>query len=165
MPRQPEARVLIQIDRQRLELYRDGQLLRSYPVSTARNGPGEARDSGCTPRGRHRIRLKIGAGCPSGTVFVARRPTGECYSPELAEANPRRDWILSRILWLTGDEPGYNRGGSCDTLRRYIYIHGTPDGEPMGEPCSHGCVRMRNDDVIDLFELVSAGTPVEIRER
>jgi L,D-transpeptidase YbiS len=103
-----------------------------YPVSTARNGPGERRGSGCTPRGWHRIRIKIGAGLPLDTVFVGRRPTGEIYGPELAARHPERDWILTRILWLTGLEPGRNRGGECDTLRRFIYIHGCPDTAPDG---------------------------------
>jgi len=140
----------------------DGCVLASYAISSARNGPGEQRDSGCTPRGLHRVRIRIGDGCPEGTVFLGRRPTGEIYQPELAERFPERDWILTRILWLTGMESGRNRGGCVDTLRRYIYIHGCPDTEPMGEPCSHGCIRMRNADLMELFELVPAGTMVEI---
>lgn len=136
----------------------------SYSVSTALNGPGETEGSGCTPRGKHRIRIKIGAGSASGSVFVGRRPTGEIYDTDLSENNPDRDWILSRILWLTGLEPGKNRGGRVDTLRRYIYIHGTPDTEPMGLAKSHGCIRMRNSDVIDLFDRVENGDRVEIIE-
>ena len=139
-----------------------GAELKSYSVSTALNGPGEIRDSGCTPRGRHIIRARIGAGCAKNTVFVGRRATGEIYSPALGEQFPRRDWMLSRILWLSGCEVGFNRLGNCDSMQRYIYIHGTPDTEPMGEPRSHGCVRMRNTDVMDLFDLVQVGTPVEI---
>ena len=135
---------------------------RSWPVSTARNGPGEQRDSGCTPRGRHVVRARIGAGLPAGAVLVGRRPTGETWSPELARAHPERDWILSRILWLSGLEPGRNRLGAVDTMRRYIYIHGTPDDQPMGRPASHGCIRMRNADVIELFELAPPGTEVLI---
>ena len=155
---------LIRIDlaSQRLTLSAGERLLACYPVSTARNGPGERRDSGCTPRGWHRIRLKIGAGLPPGTVFVGRRPTGELYSPELAAAHPRRDWILTRILWLTGLESGRNRGGECDTLRRLIYIHGCPDSEPVGKPLSHGCIRMHNQDLLALFEQVAAGDRVLI---
>lgn len=144
-------------------LFRDGAEERRYAVSTATNGPGERHGSGCTPRGRHRVRLKIGAGCPAGAVFRGRRWTGELYSDALAAAQPGRDWILTRILWLTGVESGRNRGGTVDTLRRFIYIHGCPDEEPMGEPRSHGCIRMRNRDLMELFDLVSAGTPVEIR--
>ena len=133
-----------------------------YPVSTACNGPGEQRDSGCTPRGRHRIRLRIGDGCPANTVFVGRRPTGEIYSAELAAQEPDRDWILTRILWLTGTEPGRNRGSGVDTLRRYIYIHGCPDSEPIGVPRSHGCIRMRSAHLVELFDLTPAGALVEI---
>ncbi|MDP2805636.1 MAG: L,D-transpeptidase [Gallionellaceae bacterium] len=139
-----------------------GELLRRYTVSTATNGAGEENGSLCTPRGKHVIRAKIGAGQPENAVFVRRRPTGEIYTPQLGEAHPKRDWILTRILWLCGTEPGYNRWGSCDTMRRYIYIHGTPDSTPLGKPGSHGCVRMRNADLLELFELVSVGTQVEI---
>ncbi len=134
-----------------------------YPVSTALNGAGEEENSGCTPRGWHRVRVAIGAGLPLNTVFVGRRPTGEIYSPELALQQPQRDWILTRILWLQGLEVGVNRMGNVDSMRRYIYIHGTPDSEPMGQPLSHGCIRMRNSDITELFELVSAGTPVWIQ--
>ena len=156
--------IRVDLKRQQLALWRDGTRERVYPVSTGRNGPGERSGSGCTPRGRHRIRLKIGAGCPENCVFVGRRPTGEIYDAELARRFPRRDWILTRILWLTGCESGRNRGGAVDTLRRYIYIHGCPDSEPMGEPLSHGCVRMRNADLIDLFERIETGAGVDIRE-
>ena len=135
-----------------------------YSVSTSKNGLGEKNGSFCTPRGRHIVRAKIGAGQPVNTVFVARRPTGETYAPELRERFPDRDWILTRILWLSGCEPGFNRLGEVDTMRRYIYIHGSPDDVAMGRPGSIGCVRMRNADIIELFELVAPGTPVEIRD-
>jgi len=140
----------------------DGALLRRYPVSTAANGPGEAAGSYCTPRGHHIVRAKIGANFPINTVFKARRPTGEVYSPELGEAEPERDWILTRILWLSGKEPGYNRLGTCDSMRRTIYIHGTPDEAFEQAPRSHGCIRMRNADLVELFDRVPAYTPVEI---
>jgi len=149
---------------QRLSHWRDGALLAEYPVSTARNGPGERLGSGCTPRGWHRIRARIGAGAPVNTVFVRRRPTGEVYSPELGRRYPERDWILTRILWLSGLEPGRNRLGAVDTFRRFVYIHGSPDGTPMGVPGSRGCVRMRNRDLLELFDQVPAGTRVLIRE-
>lgn len=153
----------ISISAQTLALLDDeGRTVRHYAVSTATNGPGERRGSHCTPRGRHIVRAKIGAGAAPNTVFVGRRPTGELWSPELAEQHPGRDWILTRILWLSGCEPGFNRLGEVDTMRRYIYIHGSPDAVPMGVPGSIGCVRMRNADIIELFELVPARTPVEI---
>lgn len=155
--------ITIHIPTQTLTLLDDaGKLLRSYPVSTGANGVGEERDSFCTPRGRHVIRAKIGAGQPAGTVFVRRRPTGEIYTPELGAQHPGRDWILTRILWLSGCEPGYNRLGSCDTMRRYVYIHGTPDETPLGRPGSRGCVRMRNADLVELFDLAPVGTAVNI---
>lgn len=156
--------ILIDIPSQTLSLLGDdGACIRRYRVSTARNGAGEASGSFCTPRGRHIIRARIGAGAPIGAAFRGRRPTGEVWTPELAAANPGRDWILTRILWLSGTEPGFNRLGEVDSMRRYIYIHGTPDTEPMGVPLSIGCVRMRNRDVAELFELVPAGTKVDIR--
>ena len=153
----------ISIRRQTLTVFdATGTVRHTYAVSTAARGAGESRGSHCTPRGKHLIRAKIGAGQPENTVFVARRPTGEVYSPELSARFPDRDWILTRILWLSGCEPGFNRLGSVDSMRRYIYIHGTPDTEPMGVPLSIGCVRMRNQDVAELFDLVPAGTAVEI---
>ena len=159
-----QRRILIDIETQTLTLFEGPLLLATYPVSTGVNGVGELNGSGCTPRGQHRVRLRIGSGCPVGTVFRARRPTGEVYGPELAAAYPDRDWVLTRILWLTGCESGRNRGGRVDTLRRFIYIHGCPDCVPLGEPRSHGCIRLRNADLVELFDLTPAGTPVEIGE-
>ncbi|MBV2089272.1 MAG: L,D-transpeptidase [Candidatus Thiodiazotropha sp. (ex Ctena orbiculata)] len=156
----------LQIDlaSQELSCLESGEMVASYPVSTGLNGPGESQESGCTPRGKHRVRIKIGADCPLDTVFVGRRPSGERYSEMLAEQQPERDWVLTRIIWLSGLESGFNRGGRVDTLRRYIYIHGTPDSEPMGVPRSHGCIRMRNRDLIELFDWVEPGMLVEIRD-
>ena len=153
----------IRIPAQQLDLLDNaGKVLRRYAVSTAANGVGEISGSYCTPRGKHIIRAKVGAGQPENTVFVGRRPTGEIYTPELGARFPGRDWILTRILWLSGCEAGFNRLGKCDTMRRYIYIHGTPDSVPLGIPGSDGCIRMRNADLIELFDLVPAGTAVEI---
>jgi lipoprotein-anchoring transpeptidase ErfK/SrfK len=156
-------KIEISITEQTLRLLaNDGRELRRYPVSTSRNGAGEAKGSLCTPRGAHIVRAKIGAGRPVNTVFRRRRPTGEVWSAELGDRFPGRDWILTRILWLSGCEPGRNRLGSVDTMRRYIYIHGSPDGVAMGAPGSIGCIRMRNGDVIELFDLVVPYTPVQI---
>ncbi|NBC12376.1 MAG: L,D-transpeptidase family protein [Gammaproteobacteria bacterium] len=155
------AVIRIDLSQQTLTLRAAG-VPRVYPVSTGANGPGECHGSGCTPRGRHRVRLKIGAGCPAGAVFRGRRWTGEVYSRELGAAQPQRDWILTRILWLTGTEPGRNRGGAVDSLRRFIYIHGCPPTEPMGVPRSHGCIRMRDADLIALFDAVPLGSVVDI---
>jgi len=158
-------RIQISIAEQRLDLFApDGACIRRYSVSTAANGPGERQGSHCTPRGRHRIRARIGGDAPVGAVFRGRRPTGEMWTPEFAARHPGRDWILSRILWLCGCEPGRNRFGDVDSMRRYIYIHGTGDDQPIGVARSHGCIRMRNSDVIELFELVPAGTTVDIEE-
>lgn len=159
------AEIRIRISNQTLELFGDdGAPLRCFSVSTATNGAGERRGSHCTPRGRHYVRAKIGAGSAFNTVFVRRRPTGEIWSPDLAARHPGRDWILTRILWLCGCVPGVNRLGDVDTFRRYIYIHGSPDNAPMGVPGSIGCIRMRNADIVDLFDLVPAGTAVVISE-
>ncbi|HEU5282768.1 MAG TPA: L,D-transpeptidase [Burkholderiales bacterium] len=159
-------RIRIVLSTQTLELHddQDGSIVR-YLVSTSGRGAGERNGSYRTPRGRHVIRAKIGAGAPLNTVFVERRATGEIYSPELAARFPERDWILTRILWLSGCEPGFNRLGDVDTMRRMIYIHGSPDSAVMGKPGSIGCVRMHNADLMDLFERVPAGTPVDIVEQ
>ena len=133
-------------------------------IATAKNGIGQKFGSECTPLGLHRIRAKIGADQPVNTVFIGRRPTGEIYSEALNRRHPNRDWILTRILWLCGNESGLNRGGDVDTQRRFIYIHGCPDSHAMGVPSSHGCIKMRNSDIIDLFERVSVGTTVSIVE-
>ncbi len=156
--------IRVSIDEQRLQLLERGEVVMDVAVATAANGPGEVMHSECTPRGRHRVRARIGDGCPENTVFVGRRPTGEIYSPALKAAHPGRDWMLTRILWLCGEEPGRNRLGQVDSMRRYIYIHGCPDEDPMGVPSSHGCVKMRNREVIELFDRVPAGTPVIIQE-
>jgi hypothetical protein len=150
----------IDIGRQILGLHDGKRLLAEYRVSTGINGVGERHGSGCTPRGLHRVRIRVGEGCPIGTVFRGRRPTGEILDAALAAAHPDRDWILTRILWLTGCERGRNRGGEVDTLRRFIYIHCCPDTEPMGVPRSHGCIRMHNEELIELFDQTPVGTPV-----
>lgn len=137
---------------------------RIYSVSTSKNGLGERNGSFCTPRGRHIVRARIGAGQPLNTVFVRRRPTGEIWTPELHATHPGRDWILTRILWLSGCEVGFNRLGELDTMRRYIYIHGAPASVPMGVPGSIGCIRMRGEEVLELFERVSPYTPVVVHE-
>jgi L,D-transpeptidase YbiS len=162
-PRPDEGlRLVVSLTDQRMEVWRAGRVTARYAVSTSRHGPGERTGSLCTPRGRHVIRARIGGGLPAGVALVGRRPTGETWSEELAHRHPGRDWILSRILWLCGTEPGRNRHGEVDSMRRYIYIHGTPDAEPMGVPLSHGCIRMRNADVVELFGQVAAGCPVDI---
>ncbi len=142
----------------------DGAAIKRYGISSARKGAGERNGSLCTPRGRHIIRAKIGAGQPVNAVFVGRRPTGEIYTPALGVQFPDRDGILTRILWLSGCEPGFNRLGDVDTMRRYIYIHGTPDSVELGIPGSIGCIRMHNNDLLEIFEQVRAGDRVHIHE-
>lgn len=139
-----------------------GSVISVFNIATAKNGIGQQFGSECTPLGEHIVRAKIGADQPLNTVFVGRRPTGEIYSESLAQQHPNRDWILTRILWLSGCEVGHNRLGKVDTMRRYIYIHGAPDSHQMGVPSSHGCIKMHNQDMIDLFELVSVGTKITI---
>ena len=158
-------KIEIDIASQTLSLTDGGKLLRRYSVSTAKNGAGERNGSFCTPRGRHIVRAKIGAGLPLNAVLVRRRPTGELWTPALDEQYPGRDWMLTRILWLSGCEPGRNRLGEVDTMRRYIYIHGSPERAEMGKPGSIGCIRMRNEDFVELFDLVPPYTEVEINEK
>lgn len=156
-------KINIKIESQTLDLIDDqGEVLSTYPISTAIKGTGQAKGSYCTPLGSHIVRAKIGDGQPENAVFVGRRPTGEIYSQELAAQAPGRDWILTRILWLSGREIGFNRLGDVDTMRRYIYIHGSPDSVHMGQPGSIGCIRMRNADIVELFDRVAPGTPVNI---
>lgn len=161
----PERTLDIDLTRQRLRLLHGAQCVAEYLVSTARNGPGERINSECTPRGWHVIGQKIGSGAAAGAVFVGRVPTGEVWSPTFAATQPPgRDWILTRILWLEGLEPGRNAGGEVDSRARYIYLHGTPDTSRMGVPGSRGCVRMRNTDIIELFDRVAEGDRVFLHE-
>ena len=158
-------KISITIASQTLELLdADGKILRRYSVSTAANGVGEEYGSFCTPRGQHIVRAKIGAGQPLNTVFVKRRPTGEIYTSQLGAQHPGRDWMLTRLLWLSGCELGFNRLGTRDTMRRYIYIHGTPDTTVLGQPGSKGCIRMHNSDLLELFNLIPVGAMVSIDE-
>ena len=155
-------KLIVDVSAQELSLSRNGEPFKRYSVSTATKGTGQQSGSEQTPLGKHTIQSKIGDEVPVGGVFVGRRFTGEIYSASLAEQHPERDWILTRVIWLSGLEPEFNQGGEVDSHQRYIYIHGTPDSEPMGIPASHGCIRMRNNDLIELFDLVNPGTEVEI---
>ncbi|WP_440463930.1 L,D-transpeptidase family protein [Psychrobacter sp. ASPA161_6] len=161
-----DINLIINIAQQTLTVYQQHKEVAQYQVSTAKNGIGSQQDSGCTPLGKHVVAEKIGGSEPMNAVFIGRVPTGEVYSADFGVLHPERDWILSRILWLSGLEEGVNKGrnsqGSCDTYQRYIYIHGTPDTEPMSTPLSHGCIRMRNKDIVELFEQVEEGMPVTI---
>jgi lipoprotein-anchoring transpeptidase ErfK/SrfK len=158
-------RIVISIPSQELDLWDENQnIIRKYRISSAGNGVGQEYGSFCTPLGKHIIRAKIGTNQPINTVFIRRRPTGEIYTPELGARYPGRDWILTRILWLSGCEPGFNRMGKVDTMRRYIYIHGSPDSTEMGKPGSIGCIRMYNRDLLQLFDLVTTGTEVDIKD-
>lgn len=160
----PSLHIRINLATQQLVLLDGSRELKQYTISSAKNGAGEIINSECTPRGKHIIRAKIGNGAVLGSVFVGRRPTGEVFTPPMRAADPKRDWILTRIMWLSGCEPGINRLGNVDSMRRYIYIHGTPDEVELGRPGSHGCIRMNNHEVIELFDSVVPGTPVDIHE-
>ena len=157
--------IKISISKQQLFLFDGENITREYSVSTAKNGAGERKNSECTPRGEHIIAEKIGHGAKQDSVFIGRVETNELYNPELCDLYPDRDWILTRILWLSGAEEGKNKGGDVDSYDRYIYIHGSPEDIKMGKPGSRGCIRMRNCDVIELFDLVSVGTMVTISEK
>ncbi len=158
-----ERHVRISLEAQRLDLLEGDDVVNSYPISTSKHGAGERTDSYQTPRGRHIIRAKIGASEPECAIFKGRRPTGEIYSDELARTHPDRDWVLTRILWLSGTEVGVNRLGAVDSMRRHIYIHGTPPSEPLGVARSVGCIRMSNADILKFFDLVAPGTVVDIQ--
>jgi lipoprotein-anchoring transpeptidase ErfK/SrfK len=158
-------RIEIKIKLQYLDIIDNNEIgIKSYQISSAKNGVGQERGSFCTPLGKHIIRAKIGSGQPINTVFIKRRPTGEIYTPELGAHYLGRDWILTRILWLSGRELGFNRLGSVDTMRRYIYIHGSPDNINMDKPGSIGCIRMLNADLLELFDIVDVGTEVNINQ-
>ena len=156
-----QADVIIDIAQQSLKVVKTKQ---AYCISSGKTGIGEQENSGKTPRGWHRIAQKIGAEHAKNAVFIGRQWTGEIYNADLAAEYPERDWILSRILWLDGLEENFNCGDGCDTFKRYIYIHGTPDTEPMGIPMSHGCIRMHNTEVIDIFNLLNEGDLVYLVE-
>ena len=158
----PTRYIHVSTIQQRLMLVENEQVLFDVQIATGKKGVGEQYGSEQTPRGWHKVRAKIGDGCPENTVFVGRRPTGEIWNEQLRFQYPERDWILTRIMWLSGLEPGFNRLGDRDTMRRYVYIHGCPDSDPMGAPSSHGCIKMRNAEVIALFNQVETGIPVFI---
>ena len=157
-------KITVDINKQLLLFQDDDSIVKEYRIATSKNGVGEQFGSECTPRGQHIVRAKIGGGVAENSVFVGRRITGEVFSEALREQHPNRDWILTRILWLSGTETGYNRLGDVDTMRRFIYIHGCPDSDAMGIPSSHGCIKMRNTDIIQLFDKVDVGTSVLIKE-
>lgn len=159
-----QIQIEVDLSSQQMTVFMPSDEIICYPVSTALNGAGEKLDSECTPRGQHRVSEKIGEAAAVNAVFVGRVPTGEIYSEEFAKEEGQRDWILTRIIWLDGCEPGKNQGGNVDTKRRYIYIHGTPDTTPMRTPGSHGCIRMKNADIVELFEKIDVGTSVNIVE-
>jgi L,D-transpeptidase YbiS len=154
--------IWVSVDEQRFRLVEDGKVVWSVPCSTAANGTGSQMGSEKTPLGWHVVSRKIGDGAPVGQVFRGRAPTKEIWKPgdEVSE-----DLVLTRILILDGLEPGKNKGGNVDSRARYIYVHGTNDEERIGEPASHGCVRLRNADVVTAFERIPEGTALLITER
>ena len=154
----------ISIKQQVLTLIDNGSVIKCFKVSTSIKGIGQIKNSFQTPIGRHYIRAKIGKDQPILTIFEGRRPTGQIWSNSYSNSEPNHDWILSRILWLSGKELGFNRLGNFDTMQRYIYIHGTADEDKLGKPLSHGCIRMSNNDVIEIFDLIHVGTIVNINE-
>lgn len=152
----------INVSKQLLTVLQDGKVISEYQVSTAKNGVGQKNGSECTPLGIHIIDSKIGSDAKENAVFIARKESGEIFTEELRQNNPDRDWILTRILWLRGVEEGKNKGGKVDTMSRYIYIHGCPDSDSFSSPSSHGCVKMRNKDIIELFDNIEVNTQVLI---
>lgn len=156
--------VIVTIGEQKLHYLIDGKLMRSYPVSTSRYGIGSEAGSNRTPLGVHRVRRKIGADAPMGTIFKARQDTGR-IAAIVDEPRPTDDdYVTTRILWLDGMEEGVNRGEGIDSFSRYIYLHGTHEEGLIGQPASHGCVRMYNRDVIELFDALPEDALVVIVE-
>jgi UDP-N-acetylmuramate--alanine ligase len=151
--RAPARLLVVDVERQRLGLLEDGVLIREYPISTSARGIGGAEGSNRTPPGWHRIHARFGAGAAPGAVFASREPTGEVWDGTARED----DLILTRVLTLDGLEAGVNRGPGRDSLSRYIYLHGTNHEDRLGAPDSHGCVRLSNADVVDLFDRVAVG--------
>lgn len=160
-----EYAVVVNPEAQELYLVRDSKILQIYPVSTSKNGIGTRVGSEKTPWGTHRIKEKIGEGAPEGAVFAGRQPTGEIANIERKPIETGEDLITTRIMWLEGEEENINKGEGVDSHGRYIYIHGAQEEGLIGQPASHGCIRMRNKDVIELFNRVPAGTLVEIQPR
>ena len=154
--------VVVAIGAQRLYLMQDGRLFKVYPVSTSVFGPGAQENSNQTPLGLHQIKQKFGEGEPLGMIFKARKPTGRIAEIIKEPIDIPADDVTTRIMWLEGMEPGINQGGKVDSYKRYIYIHGTPEEGLIGRPASHGCVRMYNEDVIELFSKLPEGTLVYI---
>lgn len=152
--------IIVSISEQLLYHRRASGVWNAYMVSTAVRGAGNRRNSLQTPLGRHRIKAMIGEGMPVYTAFIGREPVGMF---DYETCSPERDWILTRILWLDGTEPGKNRRGAVDTKSRYIYIHGTHEEDKLGTPASHGCIRMANIDILELFRHVKVGERVLIR--
>nr|WP_025367477.1 L,D-transpeptidase [Thioalkalivibrio paradoxus] len=157
--------LVVRVDQQRLYVWENGKVVATFPISTAERGTGNQDGSLQTPLGLHRVARRIGDGVPCGTIFRGRVPTGQ-VAPILREpgASSATDAITSRILWLEGLEPGRNHGGSVDSFARYIYLHGTDEEGRIGTPASHGCIRLRNQDMIALFARVPLNSLVEILE-
>jgi lipoprotein-anchoring transpeptidase ErfK/SrfK len=148
----------------KLYLMSDQKITKSYPISIAKNGLGNLLNSNKTPLGLHEIKKKIGKGVPQNGILKARIPTGKLAKIIKEPIATNTDLVTSRILWLSGLEPGVNKGGNVDSYNRFIYIHGTPEEGLIGQPASHGCIRMYNKDVIELFDLVPVGTKVLIEK-
>ena len=158
------TKIYISVSEQMLKLLHNNKTKKQYKISTASLGVVQKKDSNKTPLGKHIIMAKIGDKLPKFAVLKGRRFTRKIWSRELDSASDNVDWILTRILWLSGTELGKNRLGDVDSMQRFIYIHGTNEENLLGTPSSHGCVRMANEDIIELFNNVSVGDQVEIVE-
>lgn len=156
--------MLVNIQQQEIYVVRNDAIEKTYRISSAKNGIGNSAGSGKTPLGVHRIAEKIGAGAKPNTIFLGRKDSGKTATILKDPIDSEDDYVTSRILWLEGLEPGINKGKGIDSKQRYIYIHGTPEEGLIGTPASHGCIRLYNKDVIELFDVVSAGTLVVIAE-
>ena len=159
-----ELVLIVEVTQQKLYVVKEEKVIRTYPISTSKYGIGNEDGSNKTPVGTHRIYEKVGEGVKIGTIFKARISTGRIANISHDSTDVEQDFIITRIMCLEGLEPGVNKGKGIDSCDRRIYIHGTPEEGLIGTPASHGCIRMKNDDVVELFDLVKIGTLVEIKE-
>ncbi len=159
-----EPAIIVSVTEQKLLLVKNGEVSKTYPVSSSVYGIGNKAGSNQTPLGTHTISERFGDGAEPGTIFRSRGNTGKIATIYTDKTDSDDDLVTTRIMWLQGMEPGANKGHGIDSHARYIYIHGTQEEGLIGEPASHGCIRMKNQDVIELFNSVPQGTFVEIQE-
>ena len=157
-----EYSIEVSISEQRLYVLDSDTIVRSYPISSSSFGEGQTENSFKTPLGEHEIQTKIGTYVPKYQFFVSREHVSQEVAVIEEEIDSPDDFITTRIMWLTGKNEGFNKGGNVDSFKRFIYIHGTHEEGLIGKKASHGCIRMLNQDVLELFRIIPTKTPVNI---